>query len=327
MKCSLFSAVILWLPYVLIAQDPAPEPGRVIQQQRVFKSLAKTFQHASAPSKLFYAPSARVLRSMEVSLSGGNSYGVEESGGLLTRFGLGLGNVAELEFSTTQVANELTGTEIRFPSRILKVNLMPVRWRSHPWIPSITCQLRTSSWGEVMNRGSRINAAVTAEYNQSYHDFILNSLVLQSRFTTFYIVAGKDGRVGGIHLGLTLTDVRTKEGGQWTYNLNTYAYEYIRIPEMQKNLLQPFGGLLLNANDNTQILAELASVPAFRYNIKEKRINITHAWAGIGGVRFFMAAWLSCDAGVRYLSTFKGIADAEISMAVNLILPLKSYTE
>jgi len=45
---------------------------------------------------------------------------------------------------------------------------------------------------------------------------------------------------------------------------------------------------------------------------------------GIAGVRFFLTNWLSWDTGVRYQSNFAGIADAEINIAANLIVPLKA---
>ncbi len=285
--------------------------------------LPTVWQTASHPSKFFFAPTARVLNSLEISLSGGSSFGVEESGGLLARCGLGLGGVAEIEFSTTQVINQLTGKETRFPARTFKVNLMPARFAERSFIPSIAAQLRTTSWGSVVERDYAVAPAVRDDYAKNYSNMRLDGLSLQTRFTTLHLAAGKEGDLGGIHLGISLTDVRTKGGGQWIFDENTLMYNYHTIPAKQKNLLDPFGGVFINANEATQVMAELGVVPTFRYNVAEMTIDITKAWAGIAGVRFFMAKWISWDVGVRYLSTYAGIADAEISMALNLILPLK----
>jgi hypothetical protein len=330
MKFRRLFIIVIFLPLFGRAQDSSVYigPGKQPTKQRQFFAyLSNRFNQASIPTKLFYAPTARVLHSMEISISGGSSYGVEEGGGFLTRLGIGLGNVAELEFSTTEVANELTGKETRFPSRILKVNLLPVRFRTNPWIPSITCQLRTSPWGEVVNQKNHIAASVAEDFNKEYSNFMLRALNVQSRFTTLYILAGKDGQFGGIHVGVTLMDVRTKQGWQWIYNNLDYSDASCVIPAQQKNILKPFGGLILNANATTQIMMEITAVPRLRYNIRQRQVQITHTWSGIGGVRFFMLNWLSCDAGVRYLSSYKGIADAEISMALNIVLPLKFFTE
>ncbi len=318
----------------IVASVPAPalgiEPADSLRsvERSDYKNhfpyrLPSALQVASRPSKFFFAPTARVLHSMEISLSGGSSFGVEESGGLLARCGLGLGGVAEMEFSTTQVVNQLTGKETRFPARAFKVNLMPARFAERTFIPSIAAQLRTTSWGSVVEREYAVASAVAEDYAKTYSNTRLDGLSLQTRFTTLHLAAGKEGDLGGIHLGISLTDVRTKGGGQWIFDEKTFMYTYHAIPPKQENLLDPFGGIFINANETTQIMAEMGVVPTFRYNVAEKTIDITKAWAGIAGVRFFMARWISWDVGVRYLSTYAGIADAEISMALNLILPLK----
>lgn len=286
-------------------------------------TLFSGFDTASRPTKFFFSPTSLVLNSLEISLSGGSSFGEEDNSGLLTRFGIGLGGVAEMEFSTTQVVNQLTGEQTKFPSRILKVNLLPERFSGSGFVPNIAVQLRTTSWGSVVRRDHALASEVARDFNKTFTGLNLQGLNLSSRFTTLYLVLGKEGELGGLHVGASLMDVRTKEGGQWVYDDINYSYDYYRIPEMQKNILKPFGGLLINANPSTQILAEVSAVPSFRYDIKKKTTEIGHAWSAIAGVRFFMLRWLSWDGGVRYLSTYDGIADAEISMALNAIMPFK----
>ena len=296
----------------------------VLHSKPNFDSFLSNLNNASQPTKFFFIPSSKVMRTMEVSFSGGNSFGVEESGGLLARFGLGLGGVAEMEFSTQQVANQLTGEETRFPSRTFKVQLVPARFAQNWYVPNLAVQLKTTSWGSIVENNHQITGELDRKFTDSYLNLSLSSLQLSTRFTTLYIVGGKDFTIGGIHLGASLMDVRTREGGQWIFDNNTYMHDYYRFPEIQKNILQPFGGIFLNANETTQILAEVSALPNYKYNIEAKKIDITHAWVGIAGVRFFMFPWLSWDAGVRYLSSFDGIADAEISISMNMVLPIKS---
>jgi len=315
------------LATAIASNDSAQTPSQRDNRNHFHYRLPSTLQVASRPSKFFFGPTARVLNSMEISFSGGSSFGVEESGGLLARCGLGLGGVAEMEFSTTQVVNQLTGKETRFPARTFKVNLMPARFAERPLVPTIAAQLRTTSWGSVVEREYAVARAVQEDYAKNYSNMRLDGLSLQTRFTTLHLVAGKEGQLGGIHLGFSLTDVRTKGGGQWVLDEQTFMYAYHSIPAKQKNLLDPFGGAFINANETTQVMAEVGVVPSFRYNVLEKTIDITKAWAGIAGVRFFMAKWVSWDVGVRYLDTYAGIADAEISMALNLILPLKRVSK
>ncbi len=289
-----------------------------------WSSLNRSLQFASHPSKFFFSPTSHVMRSMEVSFSGGSFYGADESGGFLTRMSLGLGNVAEMEFATSQIVNQLSGETTQFPSRMFKVQLMPQRFLSYFFVPNIAVQLRTTSWGSVIEREHQVARGVAEDFSMNYANQSLQSLNLMTRFTTLYLVAGKEGELGGLHLGLSLNDVRTKEGYQWILDNNDYSYKLYRFPKLQKNILKPFGGIIINANESTQIMAELSAIPNYRYNIKERTINIKSAWAGIAGVRFFMLPWMSWDAGVRYLSTYDGIADAEISMALNIIVPFKT---
>ncbi|MBN2000549.1 hypothetical protein JW935_23575 [candidate division KSB1 bacterium] len=293
------------------------------EQQQNFQHLIKKLNTASPPTKYFVSPSARVLNSLEILFSGGSSYGVEESGALLARFGLGLGGVAEIDFSTTQVVNELTGDRTEFPSRTLKVNVVPESIRDRWWMPNLAAQLRTSSWGTVVRQDHKIAQSIADGFRDVNEDYLLQSLNLMTRFTTLYIITGKDYTFGGFSLGATLIDVRTKEGGQWLYNNKTFQHEFVQLPELQENILKPFGGFYFNVNPNTQIMSEVHAIPVFHYSPEEKEIQVKRAWAGIGGVRFFMLQWLTWDAGVRYISSYKGIADAEITMNLNIILPLK----
>jgi hypothetical protein len=286
--------------------------------------LPPILKSASAPSKAFYTPQAAVLNSMEIAFSGGSSYGPEEGSGFLARFGIGLGGVAEMEFSTEQVVNELSGEETRFPSRLLKVCLVPERYAVLPYIPQIAVQLRTTSWGEVVNRETVLTAETLEDYARANSGSSINGIDLQSRFTTLHVAAGKDTELGGITLGASLTDVRTKEGGQSIWNSEYLYWDYVRIPQIQKNIMAPFGSVYLNANPNTKIIIEVSTIPTFQYNAPQRGVVIRKTWIGIAGIRFFMAPWFSLDGAVQYLSSYDGIADAEINLAVNMVLPLKT---
>ena len=321
-------AIILFMPVILMATSTTSDDTLTaiqIDKSQMFKShLFQTLNTASMPTKFFFAPSAQVLSSMEVYLAGGSAFGVEEEGGFLGRAGLGIGDVAEVEFSTTQFINQLTGHTTRFPARSFKIALVPERFKRYWFVPNIVAHLRTTSWGSVVDKGHRLSADMRAGYEKTNYGESLTSLSTSSRFTTLYVAAGKECELGGITVGFSLTDVRTKEGWQNIYNNNTYIYDYIKLPKMKKEILKPFGGITINANDKTQIMAEVEAVPQFDYDYKAQKVRIRHAWLGIAGVRFFLTNWFSWDTGVRYQSSFDGIADAEINLAVNLILPLKS---
>ena len=288
--------------------------------QRLANFSVKTLlAGASQPPKLFFAPTSGLLRSFEVCLSGGSSYSAGENGGFLARAAFGLGGIAEVEFSTSEVINELTGEMTRFPTRSLKIGLIPEKFQSHWYVPQLAAQLRTSSWGKVVQQGDYLLEANTREVASK----ALTDIHLESRITTLYLVAGKDGELGGIHLGFSITDVRTREGWLRLFDSATLMHDQFLIPEISRNIVGPFGGIILNMNQRTQILMEVEPIPEYTYDVERRIIYVKRAWMGITGIRFFIGPWFTWDTGIQYQSNFNGIADAQINTTVNIILPLR----
>ncbi|MDZ7261937.1 MAG: hypothetical protein ONB05_07525 [candidate division KSB1 bacterium] len=298
--------------------EESQSPRNEQKESRKPLPLSRVLSQASEPSRLFVAPTSRVLGSLEFHFSGGSSFGVEENSSFLGKVSLGLGGIAEVEFSTSKVINKLTGEATTLPTSIFKVLLVPQRFSQLWYIPQVALQLRSSSWRSLANEGTR----PTAEASADYMGRNLASLSLSSRFTTLYLVVGKDGALGGLYGGCSLTDVRTQRGWQWIYDRNTYTSLWMEIPELQKNILAPWGGLIIVANPSTRLMAEVEAIPMFDYNVPIRTVRIRHAWLGIAGVRFFMGKWLSLDTGVKYQSDYKGIADTEINLGLNVVLPV-----
>jgi len=321
-----FLLVILLVPRgsaIALPDESVSPEQQPADKFTVQKKLMSTLNSATRPTKFYSVPTARIPRTMEVVLTGGSSYGEKEGGGTRGAVGLGLGGVAELELSSTQVANQLTGRNSRFPAKTFKVYLIPEQLAKLPLMPHLAIQLRTADWGKAIDAGDRIREGLLQSYADANQGYNLQSLGLQTRFTTLYAIAGFEGKLGGVYGGLSLTDVRTRGGTQAVLNNGTGLMEYKTLPPMQKNILEPFGGLLINANPTTQMLAEVSAIPSLDYDVRKKGILIETAWCGIAGIRFFMLPWLSLDTGVRYLSTFEGIADSDINLAVNAVIPLK----
>ncbi|HKJ69082.1 MAG TPA: hypothetical protein VKA68_14075 [bacterium] len=313
----LLPSICLWSAESSTKQSK--QEDRDFFQQKILNHLNR----ASHPSKFFVIPTGKVLRTMEVYASGGSFYGEKESGGVEGRIGLGLGNVAEIELSSTRVENQLTGRESRFPSRTFKVHLVPEAMRYHWYIPQMALQLRSAAWSEAIEQGDPVWESLRSSFAYYNDGLRLESLALQTRFTTLYAIVGFEGELGGLYGGMSLTDVRTRGGRQWIYAEEEGTMEFAEFSARQKNILQPFGGFIMNANQSTQILAEVSTIPNLDYDVRKKEPLIDYTWVGVAGIRFYMLPWLSLDTGVRYLSTFEGIADADINLAVNAVLPLK----
>jgi hypothetical protein len=277
---------------------------------------------ASQPSRLFSIPSADILKSMEISVSGGGAFGVEGGKTLLRNFIIGLGSIAEVEFTSSGMTNRLTGKSESLPTSSFKVSLIPERYRDHWYIPDIAVQLRSASWQSLEGN----NNALQSEY-KAYSAYMNGNLhaidQVQKRFSILYMIMGK--RIpgfGSLQLGISQTDVRTKGGYQTIYLPYQLEYTTDEIPEMKKSFLSPMGGFEIIANQNTHLMAEIQAIPLFDYDFKQEKVTISQTWLSVAGVRFFILEWLSLDTGIKYQSDFKGIADAEIDIGVNFVFPV-----
>lgn len=304
------------IPVQLGAQETLAEPKSA-------KNLFKTLKYASPPSRFFTAPTSRILRTMEVTIAVGSTFGITGQGGLYGGVGLGLGDVAEVEFNSTEIFNGLTGKAERFPTRLFKVGVIPERFTRHWYVPNLAVQLRTTTWGKPVDRNARLTTALASDFSRANDGASPDWLEFESRFTTLYLVAGKEGALGGLHLGWSITDIRTKAGSQWIVLPGPGYYDLLDLPELKRTIAAPYGGLVIRANDNTLLMAEIEPVPKYYYDVFEKKLDIRRTWLGIAGVRFFLLEWLTWDTAVRYRSDSDGIADSEINVMINMNLPLK----
>jgi hypothetical protein len=301
-----------------LAQTPDNEVHNKIKS-----ALSSRMKYASAPTKNFSTPTGRVLKSMEVMVSLGSSFGIEENSGMLGRLAIGLGGVAEVELTRSSFMNELTGQQGNLPTSIFKMGLVPERFAQYWFIPNISLQLHSTPWQSSVNESSRLSESAKATYDASN----LSRINMDNRFTTLYGIIGKDFDFMSINGGVTLTDVRVRNAWQWIFDQNLGQEIYHPIPEMQKNLIAPFGNISIAANDDTQLMGEVQAIPLIDYNIKNKQVLIKRTWRAIVGVRFFIASWLSLDTGVKYLSSAKGIADSEVNVGLNLMVPFKQNSK
>jgi hypothetical protein len=280
----------------------------------------------SDPSRLFNVPMADVLRSAEVCVSGGSSFGMESKSALIQNFAVGLGGIAEAEISTAGLANELTGESEPFAMSSFKVNLIPECFQRCRLLPNVVVQLKSSSWKNIRNGDGAIRSFYTAA--SSYSGENLLSLDIKERFSVLSLIIGKRWPFLGFQAGVCATDIRLKDGRRWFYtadNEGRYVPSTSEIPEMQKNYWAPTGGIEIRANDKTKIMAEIQSVPVFDFDVPRQKVVISRAWLGVAGIRFFISNWLTLDAGVKYQSSDKGIADAEIRLGGNCVIPVNDW--
>jgi len=256
---------------------------------------------ASAPApvsfipnyRLFTVPTADVLRSLDVSLSGGGAFSAESERSFLGRAAIGLGDVAEVEISTLSVLNALKASSSSVPTSAFKMRVLRERGDR----PAVSWLLRgTTDWRDI-------------ESPVPHVDF-------RTRLTRLQVVASKSVGTVDVHAGIGWADIRVKDPGgypggpRWT-------------GELKRNLFSPFGGFSVPVNPRTTVMGEVDMVPRYDFGegFTEANQMILYAWSGAAGVRFYFARWLSTDVGVIYRSDFDGLADAAIRASANVLLP------
>ncbi|MFH1008053.1 MAG: hypothetical protein V1800_11220 [Candidatus Latescibacterota bacterium] len=257
------------------------------------------------PSRLFTIPKGEVLNAFAVNLCAGRGFGVE-GGGSFWGASAGLGGVGEIEISTTKTVNRLTEEANIFPISAFKVQLCSEKSRR----PSLSIALRVSDWNEW--------SAMRSMFSESALDFTvggksLESVDFNSRFTILYGVASKSVGLWRLHGGLTLTDVRTRDG----YASTTDA-QWKSLKDLKKNLVSAFAGIEYQKNAHTKIVADVQSVPEYNLDQDTEELAVSRLWLGVAGIRFFLTSWLAIDGGVSYQSNYSGIGDAEITLGTNV---------
>ncbi|UCD38466.1 MAG: hypothetical protein JSW54_03035 [Fidelibacterota bacterium] len=270
------------------------------------------------PPRIFTVPTARVLRSMDVRLTGGGAFGVAADRSFLGTVGIGLGDIAEVEFSTVRMMTNITRGSSVFPTSAFKLMLIPEnRWH----IPTLAIAFRNSAnWSDVQSDRKVLEADL---YDVGFAAKGITSIGYETRFTTMYGVTSVRLWSMNIHAGLSLTDVRVQD-----LAIRSYLDEdYTNPKEKQKNLIGGFFGIDVESNPQTKLMLEIRTISNHEYNVETKEIDVSEAYLAIGGVRFFFNRWISTDVGVWYQSTFRGIADLQIKLGLNLFIPGGSLSE
>ncbi len=268
----------------------APATPERPKPQRWYQTLLTT---PAVLPRLFNVPTAEVLSSLDVYFNGGGAFGIEKERNFLGHAGLGLGDIAEVEFATQAVINSLQQGASSVPTSAFKMLVL----REQDRLPAIAASLRgTTSWHYFQGQDASVS--------------------FETRLTKLYLVATKHRGKVMAHVGLGLTDVRVRNPQGWRFR------EAGR--EMQRNLVAPFGGLTIQANPKAQVMLEVEGLPSYDFTAGAVHDGsaIKNIWAGVVGVRFYFTNWLAADTGVRYRSDFDGIADANIQANVNLLFPI-----
>ena len=266
-----------------------------------------------SPSHLFNVPTAEVIASRDISLMGASAIGLSAGRSLFGNIGIGLGNVAEVEFSTVGLANNIARGNPTVTTSSFKIKLSPDNYFNWKRCPQLALAFRSSAnWKDVQSDYAVIKA------NGNWADEGISNINYNTRFTILYGIITLPFEKVKIHAGVSSTDIRIRDTA-----VDYYISEsnYFDPAERQKYLTGGFWGFTLDQNPQTQIMFEVETIANWSFNEKNQRIDVKNDILAIGGVRFFFIDWLSIDTGVWYQGSYRGIADTQIKLGLNLLLP------
>ena len=266
-----------------------------------------------SPSRLFNVPTAAVIASRDISLMGASAIGLSAGRSLFGNIGIGLGDVAEVEFSTVGLANNIARGNPTVTTSAFKVKLSPDNYFNWKRCPQLALAFRSSAnWKDVNSDQS------TIQTNNEWTDKGIYNVRYNTRFTILYGIITLPFEKIKLHAGVSSTDIRIRDTA-----INYYILEsnYFDPAERQKYLTGGFWGFTLDQNPQTQIMFEVETIANWSFNEKNQRIDVKNDILAIGGVRFFFIDWLSIDTGVWYQGSYRGIADTQIKLGLNLLLP------
>ncbi len=296
--------------------DPLDEEtDQVRYRQEQTLHFAKSLFHWNSdpmdPSRLFNIPTAEVLKSRDVSLMGAGAFNMNLNNSLFGTIGIGLGNIAEVEFSSTGLANNIAQGKTTVTTSSFKIKLIPDNFLGWQYFPRVAIAFRSlTDWKDMHSDEAVINA------NREFVDKNISTIHYNTRFTVLYGVASLPFNRFSLHGGLSLHDIRIK-------NTNILYWDsfYEDPYETQANVYGGFLGICINTNDQSRLMFEVESAPTWTFDEEIEQVRIDNVILAIGGVRFFFTNWLSIDTGVWYQGNYKGIADTQIKLGINLFVP------
>lgn len=292
-------------------EDEAREM-QIIQQANYQKNVNFLIERVEPP-RLFNIPTARVLSSKDINLTGGGAFGVGTKQSLLGTVGIGLGNIAEVEFSTMGLVNNIANGSPVVTTSAFKIKLIPDNFLGLRFFPTLAVAIRSSSDWKQVNSDEKVIRA-----NDAWSASCISMINYATRFTILYGVSSLSFGPVSLHGGVSLTDIRIKDTmiEYW----NDYLHQY-DPSEVQKNLIGGFAGAEISSNPQTKIMFEIETVSNWEYNSEIDAVEVRQSYLFVGGVRFFFTKWLSVDTGVWYQDNFRGIADSQIKLGLNVLIP------
>lgn len=286
------------------AAPVAPRAGVRRSKDLVSFSKERMLVH---PPRVINSPTGTILPSMVLHLSAGGSFGLsdrEGSGGFLISFGLG--GIGEAMVSSSRIlhisgskTNALAGFRVKLPVGLLG--------------PRVSKQLALALNVAASNE---IDFYASGDYASPADDGPIEHieyLDYTHRETTLGVAATWTQGKARLHAALHGTDLRTEN-----ISYMTLESSYHTGPDQRDTYTTVGLGFDYAANDRTQLLAEVRTVPRIMLRPSDGDLRVEQITVYATGLRFYPLPLVGLDATLAVDEEAVGLADLDIGFALHL---------
>ena len=265
----------------------------------------------SSFSRLFAYPTGRMIPSGVLNLSFGGSFATQGGQEFLGLGAVGLGDVAEFEFSTAHIISNIFNFSDHIGATALKFRVH--EGEPETYNPTIVVALRSNTWSAVgsSERGELTGPAMGDGQND------LSGVDFETHFTTIYAASTFDIHPAwSTHFSVAYDEIRIRDI-RYNYGFNN-GNRASEPDDITAGIISVSIGIEHAVNSRTHSIIELGSLPEIDFEEDMSGLNVSPLWQGLVGVRFYIRTLTTIDAGIRYRSDYSGLSDVEIRAGLNL---------
>ena len=133
--------------------------------------------------QLFVSPTAPMIESASINLSGGGVFGLDTQGSWRNNIRFGIGGVGELAFSQQEIFTNIFPNGTRLQTKSLKILLFPAMKVGKSTKISFSGMVRSADWTRQKSEGG-----ILAD-NSDFAGATLTSAAFETRFASFYLIS------------------------------------------------------------------------------------------------------------------------------------------
>ncbi|MCH8927916.1 MAG: hypothetical protein IIB39_04275 [Candidatus Marinimicrobia bacterium] len=262
--------------------------------------------------RLFISPTASMLESASLNVSGGGVFGVDSRGSGRSHFRLGLGGVGELAISQQVLFTNIFPSGTTLDTKSLKIAVIPNVNFGKSISMSFSGLVRSSNWaGQESNRIYIAADGLLSGAN-------LRTAGFETRFASFYFISTIKYKNATFHFGPIISDFRYRNLSLSFFDSNSF----FDTKERSRVRTGGFIGFTNMVNSSTMMIFDVTTVPRLHLDARTPSISLREDMLVLWGLRYFMHDFISLDTAMRYYYSQTELSDIQVKIGLNVNLPL-----